>query len=128
MITKQSKSNPLIAQAQRIALLGVLLSVVLNSVGQILFKTARAAQPDASLMEIFLRFETWLAFGIYGLSAICWLWVLARVQLSLAYPILALTFPIVVGLSAFFFGETISLMRWGGVAAIVIGVSLLART
>ena len=107
---------------------GVLFSVVLNATGQLLFKAARSAQPDASVLRLFLHPETWCGLLIYGLSAICWLWVLARTQLSLAYPILSLTFPIVLGLSAFFFAEVISPMRWAGVGIIVIGVSLLART
>jgi drug/metabolite transporter (DMT)-like permease len=34
----------------------------------------------------------------------------------------------VLSLSAFFFAETITPLRWGGVGVIVIGVSLLART
>ncbi len=116
------------ANLQRTVLWVVLLSVGLNAIGQILFKAARAAQPDAPLLSLFLRFETWGAFIIYGLSAICWLWVLSRAQLSFAYPMLSLTFPIVVGLSALLFAEPMLLMRWTGVGVIVIGVSLLARS
>ena len=107
---------------------GILLSVALNAAGQICFKAARMAQPDASVLALFLHPETWGGLLIYGLSAVCWLWVLARVQLSLAYPILSLTFPIVLGLSAVFFAETITPLRWAGVGVIVVGVSLLART
>ena len=107
---------------------GVLLSVVLNAAGQLLFKAARMAQPDASVPHLFLHPQTWCGLFIYGLSAICWLWVLARAHLSLAYPILSLTFPIVLGLSTLFFAEVISPMRWAGVGIIVIGVSRLART
>jgi multidrug transporter EmrE-like cation transporter len=107
---------------------GLLLSVVLNAAGQLLFKDARMAQPDASVPHLFLHPQTWGGLFVYGLSAICWLWVLARAHLSLAYPILSLTFPIVLGLSALFFAEVISPMRWAGVVVIVFGVSLLART
>lgn len=110
------------------ALRWVFLCVTLNAVGQVLFKAARAADPNASLLSLFLHLETWGGFFVYGLSAICWLWVLSRADLSLAYPILSLTFPIVVGLSAIFFSELISPMRWAGVGMIVIGVSLLGRT
>ena len=113
---------------QGAALVGVFLCVALNAAGQILFKVARTAQPDASLLSLFLQPEIWSAFIIYGLSAICWLWVLSRAQLSFAYPILALTFPIVVGLSALLFSESISAMRWAGVGVIVVGVSILTRT
>src|SRR5215475_10011396 len=70
---------------------GILLSVALNAAGQLCFKAARMAQPDASVLRLFLRAETWGGLLMYGLSAVCWLWVLARAQLSLAYPILSLT-------------------------------------
>ncbi len=106
----------------------VLLCVVLNAAGQILFKAVRNLQPDSSVLSLFFYLETWGAFVIYGLSAICWLWVLSRAHLSFAYPILSLTFPLVVGLSALFFSESISFTRWAGVGFIVLGVSLLART
>ena len=106
----------------------VLLSVGFNATGQLLFKAARMAQPDAPVAHLFLHPETWYALLVYAMSAVFWLWVLARAQLSLAYPILSLTFPIVLSLSAFYFAEVISPMRWAGVGIIVLGVSLLART
>jgi drug/metabolite transporter (DMT)-like permease len=106
----------------------VFLSVALNATGQILFKAARVAQPDASLPSLFLLIETWGGLLTYGLSAVCWLWVLSRASLSFVYPILSLSFPIVVCLSAIFFSEPILPMRWVGVGAIVVGVSLLGRT
>ncbi len=80
------------------------------------------------MLSVFFYYQTWIGIVLYGLSALCWLWVLARAHLSFAYPILALTFPIVVGLSAVFFGESVPLIRWIGVSVIVMGVSLLART
>jgi drug/metabolite transporter (DMT)-like permease len=110
------------------ALVLLLSTVILNSAGQLFFKATRTAHPNASLISLFYYYETWAGFFLYGLSAVCWLWVLSRTQLSYAYPILALSFPIVVGLSAFFFSETISPLRWVGVGAIVVGVSLIART
>jgi multidrug transporter EmrE-like cation transporter len=110
------------------ALLVLLFSIVFNAAGQVFWKSARLVQPDASLLELFLHYQTWVGFALYGLSALCWLWVLSRAQLSYAYPILALSYPIVVGLSALLFTEAVSILRWIGVAIIVIGVSLLART
>ena len=113
---------------QRAVLGVVLLSVALNAAAQVLFKSAYAAKPEASLFMILQRLEIWGGFIVYGLSAICWLWVLSRAQLSFAYPILSLAFPIVVGLSAVLFSESISPMRWTGVGLIVVGVSFLSRT
>ncbi len=117
-----------ISHHQRAVLGAVLLSVVLNAAGQVLFKSAYAAQPEASLFSILPRLEIWGGFIVSGLSAVCWLWVLSRAQLSFAYPILSLAFPIVVGLSAVLFSEFISPMRWTGVGLIVVGVSFLSRS
>jgi drug/metabolite transporter (DMT)-like permease len=114
--------------SKQITLYAILLSVVLNASGQLLFKAARFAQPDASMLALFLRVETWAGFVTYGLSSIAWLWVLSRAQLSYAYPTLALTFPVVVGLSAVLFAESISMMRLLGVTMIIIGVATLARS
>lgn len=106
----------------------LLVCVMLNAVGQILFKAARVGDPDGSLVSAFFRPETWGGFIVYGLSAVCWLWVLSRMPLSIAYPLLSLSFPIVVGLSAIIFAESISSVRWAGVGLIVVGVSMMART
>lgn len=115
-------------KTKKAAIAVLLLSVLLNATGQVFFKAARMSHPDASLFSLFLYADTWAGFILYGLSAVCWLWVLSRAQLSFAYPLLSLSFPIVVALSAVYFTEMISPMRWIGVSVIVIGVSLLART
>ena len=111
-----------------IVLGGVILSAVLNASGQIFFKAARSAHSEASLLSLFTHLEMWGGLAVYGFSSVCWLWVLARAPLSFAYPILSLTFPIVVGASAFMFSELILPLRWMGVGLIMLGVSFLART
>ena len=50
---------------RRVVLVGVLLSVALNAAGQILFKAARSAQPEASVLALF-------ASGYLGRSAHLW--------------------------------------------------------
>lgn len=122
------KSETINPGAARTALLAVLLSVAFNATGQVFFKLARVDQPDAAILSLFFRPQIWIGLILYGLSSVVWLWVLSRAQLSYAYPILALSFPLVVGLSALIFGESISLVRWVGVGFIVLGVSLMART
>lgn len=114
--------------SKKTAFLVLLLSVGFNAIGQLLFKASRLAQPDASIIQLFFQVELWGGLVLYGLSAVTWLWVLSKVPLSYAYPILALSFPIVVALSAFTFSETVSLVQAGGLALIIVGVSLLART
>lgn len=115
------------ANLRRAVIQAVFLSVILNTIGQFLFKTA-AVQSDASLFGLFQESRTWIALLVYAASAVTWLWVLARAQLSFVYPILSVSFPLVVGLSVILFGEPVSIIRWIGVAGIVVGVSLLTKT
>ena len=107
---------------------GVIASALLNATGQVFFKVARSMHSDASLPSLFTHPEVWAGLAVYGLSSVCWLWVLARAPLSFAYPILSLTFPVVVALSAILFSESILPLRWMGVGMIMLGVAVLART
>ena len=114
--------------SNRTKLAVLFLSVVFNAGGQLLFKQARIATPDASLIELFLEIYIWMGLALYGLSSVSWLWVLSRVQLSFAYPVLALSFPLVVGLSAVLFGEMVTPTQWAGVGLVIVGVSFMSRT
>jgi multidrug transporter EmrE-like cation transporter len=118
----------LLTSSRKILVSAVIGSALLNAAGQILFKTARSVDREAALLSVFGQVETWAGLAVYGASSVCWLWVLSRAPLSFAYPILALTFPIVVAASAFLFSEAILPLRWMGVAMVMFGVALLART
>ena len=113
---------------KKASIIVLLFSVMLNAGGQVFFKLERSSCPECNLLAIMSHVDTWAGFILYGLSAVCWLWVLSRAQLSFAYPLLSLSFPIVVILSTIFFAEVISPVRWIGVGLIVIGVSLISRT
>lgn len=118
----------LLTTSRRILVSVVIGSALLNAAGQVLLKAARSADTEAALLTVFGRGETWAGLALYGISSVCWLWVLSRAPLSFAYPILALTFPVVVGASALLFSEAILPLRWMGVAVVMFGVALLART
>ncbi|NLG83781.1 MAG: hypothetical protein GX493_04035 [Firmicutes bacterium] len=69
-----------------------------------------------------------LGIGFYAVSMILWLLVLSRVDLSLAYPMLALGYVGILLASKFFLHEEIPALRWVGTGLIVIGVFLNALT
>lgn len=72
----------------------------------------------------------WLVTGLtcYGLGAVTWIIVLTRVQLTWAYPMLALNQVLVLLVGALFLGEHVSMVRWGGVLLIVTGVFMVSRS
>jgi drug/metabolite transporter (DMT)-like permease len=54
--------------------------------------------------------------------------VLSRVPLSYAYPLLALNYVLVVAISAWFLGESVSAQRWVGVGVIMLGFLIAATS
>ena len=76
----------------------------------------------AILPQIITSPFIWLGgIGFLGGTAF-WLAVLSRVPLSLAYPVLALSYLIVTVEAWLFLGEQFSLTRLAGVLVIVVGV------
>jgi multidrug transporter EmrE-like cation transporter len=69
-----------------------------------------------------------VGLGCYALGAVVWIIVLSRVQLSWAYPMLALNQVLVLLVGAVFFHEHVSMLRWGGVLLIITGVVMVSRS
>ena len=113
----------------------ILISVLLGASGQILMKygTMRVeTNADDSAFDLLLKYFTNISVlggvGLYALSAITWIFALSKVQLSYAYPMVALGYVVVVAASYFIFGDSISVMRVAGLLAIVIGVILISQS
>jgi drug/metabolite transporter (DMT)-like permease len=69
-----------------------------------------------------------LGLACYAMGAVFWLIVLSKLDLSLAYPILALNFVLVPFFGWLLLGEQVPSLRWIGVAIIFVGVTVISRT
>ncbi len=69
-----------------------------------------------------------LGLGMYFGSAVLWLLILSRAEVSLVYPFVGLGFVITMFLGWWVHGDTLSLYRVGGTLLIVLGVVVLARS
>ncbi len=69
-----------------------------------------------------------IGLASYGLGAVAWLVVLSRLDLSFAYPFLALNFVLITLASRFVLGEAVPPLRWIGVLIICCGVMVVARS
>lgn len=69
-----------------------------------------------------------LGLALYGVGALAWIVVLRRMDLSHAYPFLALNFVLIALVSRFALGETVPALRWLGIGVICIGILLVARS
>jgi drug/metabolite transporter (DMT)-like permease len=68
------------------------------------------------------------AFALYAGATLLWIYLLRFVELSRAYPVMAVSFVIVPFLSAWFFGDRLSEIYFVGVLLITIGVIVITRT
>jgi drug/metabolite transporter (DMT)-like permease len=111
--------------------------VLLNALAQLGLKAATertgplVAGNGAMLrrsLEILAVPWLWAALACYGLSVIVWLVGLSRVPVSQAYPLLSLGYVLNIGLAWWLLGETPNAMRVAGIAVIVFGVVLVAKS
>ncbi|GAI02453.1 unnamed protein product [marine sediment metagenome] len=117
-------------------LLAIFVSVSLAVVGQLLLKIGmlrmgRFSLNISTIVPQYTRIllNPFIIAGIisFALSMLVWLYVLSRLELSVAYPFVALNYVLILFASHFLLKETITPVRIIGVAVIVIGVYLISR-
>lgn len=114
----------------------LVISMLFGVVGQLFIKRGLnnlgaldfAAGLVGSYLRVFLSPLVILGLGIYVLGVFFWLYALSKVDLSYAYPFVSLSYVLVILASWMFLGEHITPLRGAGVAAICVGVLLIARS
>jgi multidrug transporter EmrE-like cation transporter len=117
-----------------------LISVVMSALAQMSFKWGMSRPAMQSVLGAGERDLTALltqlvtnpgvltGFALYGTSALLWLLVLARVDLSVAYPFVGLGFVFTMLAGALLFHEPVTLVRFAGTVLVIGGVALVARS
>jgi len=95
-----------------------LVTVLLISAAQLFFKQGVGT-------ESLLLLGIGLALLVVGFA--CFRKILAKSELTIIFPFLAFSYVLVALSSKFLFNEELILRQWIGIAAIVIGVSMLRR-
>lgn len=112
-------------------LLLILLSVLCGSLGQVILKLGanNLAETHSSflhyLLEVLKLPEIWAGLFLFGMSFLIWIKVLTKAELSFAYPLVSLSYIVVVVLSYFIFHESITVLKVIGIAFILIGAICL---
>jgi drug/metabolite transporter (DMT)-like permease len=65
---------------------------------------------------------------IYVFSAAMWVWVLTKVDISLAYPFISLSFIITLGFGVTLFQEPLTSMKLLGTAIIIVGCVIITKS
>lgn len=113
----------------------IVSSVVIGVVGQLVLKSGvgrigplgvERGRVVATAWRIFTDPRVIVGLGLYGISTFFWLVALSRVELGYAYPFISLSYILILLSSWLLFGEDLSAQRLFGVAAICLGVYVVA--
>ena len=110
-----------------------MVSVFFAVAGQLTLKTAMdklgrigsGSQVGDTLLRAVKEPLLWLGLALFGISALFWLVVLSRVRLSVAYPIVGISYILIVLLARFRLHEHVPALRWVGVSVIALGIAII---
>lgn len=133
-MAKSMKEKP---KMNQYLILLILCSVLLSSIAQIVLKMGMSnpsvlqAMQSQSAMQAFIAIATNVyvigGLTLYFASAAVWLLVLARVDVSFAYPFVGLGFVVTMLLAFFINGEVLSTTKILGTLCIALGVAIMAQ-
>jgi len=123
---------------QGVVLALALVSIAMSAVAQVLLKAGmtgagvRGAIAEGAALGIvravLLSPGVMGGLLLYGLGTVLWLAVLARAELSQAYPFVGLSFVLTAAMGYFLFADAMTAGRIAGIALIVAGVVLVGRS
>jgi undecaprenyl phosphate-alpha-L-ara4N flippase subunit ArnE len=102
----------------------VFFKIAVDKVGKFDLTSLAAFMPIALRFLISQSFLLGVASSVVGSG--CYYLMLARFNLSIAYPLLSLAYVFVAVASIFFLKESLSLSNWIGIALICAGVALVS--
>lgn len=115
---------------RRNAVIAVAVATLIQVVAQLLIKDGTSQLPkDPTLAQtavgIFTILPLFIGYAFYGLFTVIMVLALRYVELSLTFPILALSYVWVAAASVLLRGESMNGLKIAGVAVIVGGVAVL---
>jgi len=112
------------------------VNIVLGVAGQLLIKMGVNRLGDSLdelglfpfLAKAALSPLVLCGIGFYAFSAILWVILLSKLDLSVAYPALSVGYVLILLVSVLFLGEQVSLSRFAGILLIIAGVVFIFRS
>ncbi|MBJ6134523.1 EamA family transporter [Ochrobactrum sp. Q0168] len=110
-----------------LSVLALVAFCILTEMGrEVCFKFAADRAPD--ILRTLLLPVTWLGVAFWVVDLFCWMQVLERVPLSIAFPLTALSYAAMVFAGAIFFSEKVNQRHAFGVFLITLGVACVGLT
>ena len=106
------------------------LTISLEVARELCFKLAanrsdKHLQNSNYLARLFGTPIVWLGFACWATELMCWIRVLSQVPLSIAFPILSISYCGMVLAGEYILKEPVAKQKWLGVALVTAGVALL---
>lgn len=113
----------------------VFLSIIQSSLlagGQVLLKFALQKMPAFAWTRVFwgsvlLNWQFACSGLLFGSSSILWMYIIKHYPLSVAYPMISLSYIFGLLSAMIFFHESVSVTKWLGVSFIILGCCIVAK-
>jgi multidrug transporter EmrE-like cation transporter len=115
----------------------ILTGVLLNAIAQLLLKAGTNAVGHfaferGNILPVGWQLATephiFAGLVCYVVSVAVWILALSRVEVSIAYPMLSIGYVVNAMAAWYLFGEAVTPMRLLGIAIIILGVFVVARS
>lgn len=116
----------------------VLVSVTISALAQVALKRGMSGPVVQSalngvdttqkLIAVATSPMVFVGLALYAIGAMVWLLVLARIDVSQAYPFVGIGFLITLGFGVLLLGETLTLARIIGIVFVAVGIVFLSRS
>lgn len=103
----------------------IVLCILAEAVREVCFKHAAG---NERFMIALAKPITWLGIGFWSVELACWITVLEHVPLSIAFPLMALSYAVIVATGAWVFKEPVTLRRAIGALLITAGATCVGAT
>lgn len=115
----------------RVIVLAVVQSVLL-AIGQVFLKFALQRMHPFGLTKDFwwhllINWQFACSGAFFGASSVLWMYIVRHYPLSVAYPMISLSYVFGMLAAITFFHESVSAVKWIGIGFIMIGCCLIAK-
>ena len=124
-VTESVQISGMPARRQQVGL--VFCCTLLGAAAQVLMKTGANHMAHPGVLGMIANMPLMGGYCLYGLSTLLLVLALKDGELSLLYPVIALTYVWVTALSFLIFHDSINPWKLVGIALIVTGVAVLGK-
>ena len=101
-------------------------SIILAVFAQLLFKSFSLTKSEGNdILFYLINYKLIIGFSLYLISACLYIFSLKKIDLSIAYPSISISYIFIIILSHFIFGEPITYYKILGSILITLGVYLM---